>query len=308
VDLSWQPPAGWSFYLFRVLPVAFGWPGLILSVAGLAVAWRRNGWIGVMLVGSAVGAFGVIALAQTLFVRYAAPVVAPLSIGLGLLLTALFARLGEGRWRGLRPVAQVAALLVVFFSPIATAVKFDRLLAAPDTRDLASRWVQAQAPGALALTQGWFAQVHLLPESDVAACAPEVPPWLKPGVPAMPGGASTWPAAIARGDEGWATIAHEATEKYISRRSRPEEVELVIGGYALLPCGLQGRKEVRPLDPDCFELVQTFSPGVPSCDSYLDMFDAFWVPYSGFRGQYLPGPEIKIWKNRCYPWSGFLKP
>jgi hypothetical protein len=193
----------------------------------------------------------------------------------------------------------MALLVVVFGSPVATAVKFDRLLASPDTRDLASRWVLEQPAGTTAVTEGWFAQVYLLSAPDVAACAPEVPRWLNPGVPAMPGGASRWPRVIASGDQGWAAIAHEATDGYIFRHGRREEADLVIGGYSLLPCGIRGRREVHPLDPVCWELARTFSPGTPTCESYVDMFDAFWVPFSGFQGYELPGPEIQIFRNRC---------
>jgi hypothetical protein len=101
---------------------------------------------------------------------------------------------------------------------------------------------------------------------------------------------------------GWASIAQEASQKYIFLHSHPEQADFVLGGHSVLPCGLQGRREVHPLDPSCWELAQEFSPGTLGCDSYVDMFDAFWVPFSGFSGQVRGGPEIQIFRKGCSPY------
>jgi hypothetical protein len=300
IDPTWAAPPAWRFYLFEVLPVSYGWLALSLSVLGLVGAARRGPWLGALLMGSALAGYGIIAGTSALFVRYAAPIIPSLAVGLGLTLTWCFARLGTAPALRLRPLLVLVGLGAIFFSPLATATRFDRLLAAPDTRDLASRWLLEQPTGTTAIAEGWFAQVYLLHPAEAAACAAEVPRWLNPGVPTLAGvGPSNWAQFIALGSAGWADLAGDAMRRYIYGRYRPEDADLVAGAYPLLPCDLRGRREVHALDPRCYELVRTFTPGRPTCESSLDMFDAFWVPFSGFHGQELPGPEIQIYRNHC---------
>jgi hypothetical protein len=34
-------------------------------------------------------------------------------------------------------------------------------------------------------------------------------------------------------------------------------------------------------------------------DATMDLFDAFYVPYQGFKGQVLPGPRVQIYAHTC---------
>ena len=34
-------------------------------------------------------------------------------------------------------------------------------------------------------------------------------------------------------------------------------------------------------------------------DATMDLFDAFYLPYQGFKGQVLPGPRVQIYEHTC---------
>jgi hypothetical protein len=295
---DWIAPSGWSLYLLDVLPTAFGWPGFFLAIGGLVLAVLSDVAVGLVLASSALAAIALVAPATALFVRYAAPAIPPLAVGLGLSLCAPFALAARGDRRWL--AAGAVALGLGLVTPVGRTLLLDRLMASTDTREVAGRRLAELGPGATARAEGWFAQVYLLDEQSAAACAAEIPQRLNLGIPVMASNAvSRWPAAIARGEEGWGAIANDAGEAYIFRPPPPAQADYVFDGFGTLPCGRYARREARRLDPECFELVDVIQPGGLACDAYVDMFDAFWLPFRGFKGQLLPGPEIQIFHNNC---------
>ncbi len=298
LDKRWEVPSGWTFYLLDVLPTSFGWPGYLLALFGFAVAIASDVGAGLVVFSTAAAAIAMVASAKALFVRYAAPAVPPLAVGVALALCASFAL--AARWPRLKYLLGLLLVVAAVAPPVWQSVQFDRLMASPDTRELARKWLSGQGPGITARAEGWFAQTYLLDQDSAAACAAEIPPWLNLGIPVMASnGGSRWPAAIAQGEHGWGTIANDSGEAYLYRAPPAAQSDFLVDGYGTLPCGKNARTELRPFDPQCFELVDAIHPGGLACDAYVDMFDAFWLPFRGFAGQSLPGPEIRIFRNRC---------
>jgi hypothetical protein len=300
MDPSWVPMPWWKFYLFEDLPGVFGVPGLMVSVTGLLALVILNPIAGSILLSCMLATIATLNGLEMLFVRYAAPLVVPLAVGLGYVLVEIWRLLSELAPRRVGIPAFALLIGLVILSPFATSVQFDALMARPDTRDAASRWLLSQGPEVHAVTEGWYAEIQLLDPLSAQACASEVPPWLQPGVPTMPEAGSRWPAAIAMGDRGLAFIADEAINNCMFHSPGREKADYVAAGRIVLPCGKLGAQEKRPpLDESCFQLVQTFSPGTPACDSKMDIFDLLLAPFTGFAGWQMAGPEMRLYKNLC---------
>jgi hypothetical protein len=300
LDMSWVPVEWWKFYLFEALPGSFGLVGLILAAGGLLFVCWRSPIAGLIFLSFVLGNLKMLFGIEMLFIRYIAPLIPVLAVGLGLLLVTAWGLLSElmpRRWG-------IPAFIVLLFAslgpPLWTSVQLDHLLARPDTRDAANRWLLKQGPQSRAVTQGWYSQVQLLDPASEQACAAEVPPWLNPGMPMMPEAGSRWPAAMDAGERGWAFIAQEAIDNYCFHSPGRETADFVAVGRIVLPCGKMGLLEQHPpLDPQCFQLVETVSPGEPSCNSTMDVFDIFLAPYTGFGGWSMAGPKVEIFKNLC---------
>jgi hypothetical protein len=299
LDSGFTIGPGWMFHLFHNLPTAFGWPGFILSLAGLGLCVRRDRYAGALLVASALVSFAMLFAIRTQFVRYAGPVLPPLAVGLGLVLT--LASSGIRAWlpSSAAGLAIALLLLVTFALPLRLILQFDHLLSAPDTRDQAAVWlVKQHAP---AITTGQFSTVQLLDPGMADACKPMVPPFLWREVPKMPPISPDWPVFVGAGQGFWGAISHNALENCLYNSPPREKSAFVVSGQGVLPCNRMGREdESPPLDPQCFEIATVFSPGSPECGGYLDMFDSMWIPYWGFGGWEHPGPRIEIYRNKCF--------
>jgi hypothetical protein len=300
LDPTAQLPPGWLFHFTMTLPVAFGMVGFLVSVAGLGLAWRSGRWTAGVLWSLLVTFFLEIATVRMLFVRYAAPMLPAFAVGLALALTEALA-VARRRWSERTALAITAALSLAALAPPALrTAQFDHILSQPDTRDLASAWLVAQGPEATVVTEGIFVELHALEEAAMVACQPVVPPWLYHRVPVLPGQYKDWQAFVDSGRSGWIKIANEAIGRYLFGFSPPPELgHYVTQAQGVLGCGRYARLEGGPLDPRCFTEEKVFSPGNLACGSYVDLFDSFYVPYAGFEGQDRPGPEVRIYRNRC---------
>jgi hypothetical protein len=293
-------PPSWRFHLTLTLPAAFGWPGFVLAPLGFLVAWRRTRWGAALLGLCTLLFFSEVAAVQTLFVRYASPTLPPLAVGLALVLSEVWgkARRLSGGPTGYGPGLVLCGL--VLGMPALRIVSLDRLLSRADTREQAADWLLAQGPAATVVPQGPYTQVHALQAAATPACQPVVPPGLFRPVPTLPGNNFDWERAVRQGPEQWTAISNEGLARYRPGMGlRAQDGAYVTQGRAVLECGRYGKlASVEALDA-CFTEVAVFSPGSPACGTSIDLFDSFFVPFDGFEGQVRPGPEIKVYKNRC---------
>jgi hypothetical protein len=126
-----------------------------------------------------------------------------------------------------------------------------------------------------------------------------LPPSLRGTVPNLPGERLNWAAEIARGREGWATIADNALNNYWNAGVTLDP-DYLTQGAPILSCGKSA--QIRGLQapaPACWEKMASFSPGTPLCSAVYDLFDQFYVPYAGFAGVGHPGPQVTVYRNRC---------
>ena len=129
---------GWWHHLSFSLPLGMGWPLWVAGILGLGclvVRCRRSGWV---LLSGVLVYFGIAGSSYTVFVRYMVPIVPFLCLAAAVLVDALF------KGRGVRPIVLVGGFLVA--PSVYAAYQHDRLLGQPDTRLLATRWIEEHIP------------------------------------------------------------------------------------------------------------------------------------------------------------------
>ncbi len=236
----------------------------------------------------------LVPLAQ-LFVRYALPIVPPLAVGLGIALARL-SSIAHQRFSGTRAAAAFGAVAVLALGPpLVRLVQFDHLLAQPDTRELAQRWLLEH--GGTGASFGYYQQIHFVEPSWKEACVGRVPSWVDPAAAAeTPNhGPPFWNTLVPAGPPSLLQMALDGAFK----GQNPTSADYVFWPSPVLMCGKQGRTEAPEPTGQCFELVETISPGTPACGDLFDMFDSFFVPYAAFDGVDRPGPKVAIYKNLC---------
>jgi len=322
---------GFAFYGLTILPAAFGWPGLLLCLAGLIICGRRRPGAPLVVYVCLVYACILGPLAYTL-ARYGAMLVPPLAAAGGIAADRLIARLSARSGRGRRQIAFVAVALGALALPAARLVAFDRLLAPADTRDLARDWLVAQGADKVIVTEGVYAQVHAVAADVAAVCKQELPAALRRPVPilAAPTGPITapngeyrvtvnvrWmpvrlanePVVTGRGESDWERIAFQGTERFViwehdqqiglPELHSPRAPDFLAQARGPRAIGwLAGAGDPSsPLDR-CWVPAAHFSPGDLDGAKW-EPHDAFFAPLYGFRALDRPGPEISIYRNAC---------
>ncbi len=128
----------WITHVTVTLPGAFGWPGYLAAVAGLARAlWRRRP-ADVLFLAFLAPTFASMATMTWVLGRYTLPMVPPLAI---LASEAVLAGLPHAG----KAVATLAAAALAL-PPLVSVLKYDHLAARPDTRLLAADWVAEHLP------------------------------------------------------------------------------------------------------------------------------------------------------------------
>jgi hypothetical protein len=136
-----------------------------------------------------------------------------------------------------------------------------------DTRVLAMAWLLDAAGSEPVLVEGHYAAPYAISADTERACIDRIPPRLRRRLPI--------------------------------RAADPQSAAFVARGRALLGCGRRGKAEQwSELDPRCWVVVGRMSPGEPACETRLDPFDAFYVPFTG-GGYERPGPEIEVLRRTC---------
>lgn len=137
----------WLVYA-RHLRLAFGWPGILLCLAGLALAVYQTArgpgrmrWL-LLLVFPGVY-FYLINGWGLLFARYAMPIVPFMSLWAGIAMIAIVDRIAGTAWPALaRRTVAVALVAAVLVPPLIESVQWVRLHGAETTQEQAWKWVK----------------------------------------------------------------------------------------------------------------------------------------------------------------------
>jgi 4-amino-4-deoxy-L-arabinose transferase-like glycosyltransferase len=256
-------PVGLVYHPTVSLPAGLGLGAYVLSLAGIGVAlWRRQP-VDLALLALLAGYLLAVGFSQEVFLRYALPLLPALC-----LLAGGAARLAGGRRL---PVAAFGLLAAGLLIPSAlSSFQGDRLLATTDTRELAARWLLANAPAG----------------SEVVV-------------------ASYWGQPLYDSVEIRTRLLHPL---YLAGADLPDSFQLGLfsdrfamnrpGGatcYQLNESGPPWQAPPPPV-PSGATVVARFTPysgALPSSAVY-DPLDAFYLPLSGFGSIARPGPSIVI--------------
>ena len=189
------------------------------------------------------------------FVRYIAPAIPPLAVGLAVALTATIDFLTDIDPGLVGWVASTGVAAAALAPTVSTSLKFDRLLAAGDTRDVATYWLREHGLGPVAVQGGWFEEVRALGQKSAEQCMAILPAELAPPSPYLVPDPSNWEVPSATGAKG-GFIAREATDHYqrLGGGARHEAKYLLVG-RGQLASGLPSKLEYSPpFEPECFQL------------------------------------------------------
>ncbi len=324
-----QSTPGSIFYPTVIFPAAFGWLGLLLCLAGLVWCARQRRGLSLVVYAFM---FYVCFLGplRLNYARYGSPLVPALTAAGGVAAALLIERLSE---RVPRRLALALVALLALAPPAARLIAFDRLMARPDTRDLARDWLAARGADQIVITEGVYAQAHAVSASVSAVCRQELPAALwrpipvllaptAPLVPApgelqstvnpryLPDRLSNAPAVAGLEESGWERIGFLGAQRFVvweydqraaltdlHSPSAPDFLSRAEGPRAI-GWVVGGDARRRPVDNSCWTPVASFSPGAQDAPTW-DTFDAFLVPLEDFGAMERPGPAITIYKNAC---------
>ena len=162
VSKSWgglQRGRGYGPYLLDYLPGALGWPIYLAGLLGLWVWLRREGWRPAIVAGPAILFWLVMGAAKTHFPRFALAMLPVLALSAARWLDHM-------AWRPRRRAVLLAGgMLVMAGPPLAASVAWDLRAAPPDTRTLATSWIERNVPaGARVLSENYGPRLAYTPD------------------------------------------------------------------------------------------------------------------------------------------------
>ena len=257
---------GWTYHLPYSLWYGLGWPMLFASLAGLVLMAVRRSAAAAVLGSFPVTYYLAAGAGYNVFVRYMIPVVPFLCLFAGYFVWEVAALLASRIRLRVAAVATVFAGLVAAPSA-ASVVQFDRLLATEDSRLVASRWMNEQAPAGATIYMSGNRYGHLELEDPY--------PPSKYRYYKFERGAFTEEGRLATTPPEWIVV--QKSEIPYSHISRPVE-DLLEAEYTL---------------------VHTVRAAADNTSNFYDIQDGFYLPFGGFRRVTRPGPNILI-----YRWKG----
>jgi hypothetical protein len=282
---------GYLFHLAYSLPEAMGWPVYLLAIAGLAWALTVRGAREAVVLAFALPYLLVIITWSSRFERYAIPLLPTLTLLAALAVVQGVGWLSErgalapGPW----PAVLVAGAAAVLVAPaLGRVTAYHRLLAEPDTRALASGWVERHVPPET--------RIALEPYSlslPVARRQLREAPGSLVDLQQPPAAAAT-PEEPGRQAGYWLVRLHT----YDLDRLVTDRVQyVVLSGFVYqrhrracdrhpTPCRFYAQLEARS------QLVFSASPGVEG----LLLVGDIYSPLTRIRERQHPGPPIRIYQ------------
>jgi hypothetical protein len=136
-----DPSGGYVFYA-RTLAIGLGWPLVGMALAGITLSVVRRCSSSLVVATLPVAMLLVLGSQKLYFARFALPALPALIVEASLALDAVVAY---------RTVLGALAILVVGLPTLVDSVRFDSLMARPDTRTLAREWIDPTLPTAATL-------------------------------------------------------------------------------------------------------------------------------------------------------------
>ncbi len=286
---------GWWHHLSFSLPLGLGWPLWAAGILGLVCLgrfYRRPGWV---LLSGVLVYYGVAGSSYTVFVRYMVPIIPFLCLAAAVLVDISL------KGRSIWPTVLAGGLLV---APSAyAAYQHGRLLVQPDTRLLATHWIEEQIPSGtrLALVGDGVGYPTLARSRE----------WLT----------RQWEDRRARGAGQWLEWAlswgdYPPTPNYNIvelRAYNPLALRSIWTQYSTADLR---RRDIRwvvvHLHPLAYSAVDTTfaiqleQEGVIEWEidpfkgrtkrPVYDPIDAYYTPLAGFQGVARPGPALRIYR------------
>lgn len=256
---------GWTRHLGVSLRYGLGLPFCLCAALGMGWLAARRSRLAAVLLALPIVYYLAIGPRQTVFVRYALPLLPSLALCAGHFCSCT---LGRCRERGAPARALCVAMLLAVLAPTTIRlVQFDDFVCREDTRCTAARWLQARlSPGDRV---GWVGEKYTLATPPAEFEARKRVDKVVDFIDTAEQLRERWPTFMA-------TCGHGALGHFC--RVAPGIRELLRTHYRL---------EVV-IDPEGAETRR---------DTY-DLQDAFFVPYAGFRGVRRPGPRVTIYRRR----------
>jgi hypothetical protein len=255
---------GWSYHLRVSLREGVGWPVLLAGLAGALRLAAVDGRRAALLYAFPIVYYVVAGQGRTVFARHALPVLPFVCLGAASLLVAAAHRLTATPRQAGRMVAALALLTAV---PSAwSVVRADRLLARTDNRVLVARWLEDAIAGGSSVYQS--------------------------------GALYGW-VTLPRGHVRWTYDA--AARTFVADGGRPtrDEPDWIILQESPLVLYSEVPSDVRELVASGrYTLAHAFPATEPNASGNLyDLQDAFFLPFSGFRGVVRPGPSFFVYRR-----------
>ncbi len=150
---------GYGPYLLDYLPAGLGWPLYLAGLLGFLIWLRRDGWRPAIVAGPAVLFILVMGAAKTHFPRYALSMYPVIVLGASLWIDII-------SWKGKGRAALLAGgALLLAGPPLAASFAWNLQAALPDTRTLATRWIEQNvSPGARVLAEDYGPRLAYTPD------------------------------------------------------------------------------------------------------------------------------------------------
>ena len=256
---------GWLHHLTFSLRYALGWPLELICLLGVGyAAWR--GWRGEaasrLVLAFLLPFYAALALQKSCFVRYTMLLLPFLCLAGAELIIALGSRKRKYAW------LMIPVVLIAVSDSAFRLVRHNILLSRPDTRMLASAWMEENIP---------LNSLILFPH---------------PLIFGRPFASFKYPHRISLPGEE----KREFLQALLPFSSRGIKY-LIIDEHPLAYSELDPElKELMTEGADLIYRVQAYRKG--ETESVYDPFDAYYIPLAGLKNQFFPGPTIEIYRLR----------
>jgi uncharacterized membrane protein len=291
---------GWWYQLRFTLWHGLGWSLLGASLAGLFALARRSPRTALVLWSFPMVYYAIAGKGLTVFLRYMIPVVPFLCIAAAVCVVDLADLIVRRRFPYLQNGTTLALACLIVSPSTYNVIRSDSLLARPDSRLLATQWVQTHlaAGSSIYQTGGW--ERLQLPETRESLERTAEP--ASGAIGAMKAEtdrirADHQEANQARVFEHW-TYDPQSRKFTFGHEIRHDRPRYIITASSPLFTRNEFSGGIQQLLDESYRLAKSFhATGLDQKDNFFDRQDAFYLPFAGFHDVERPGPNIDIYER-----------